>query len=410
MKKSKIFNCKEKNIIVIFTVVALFMTNCSESPMDEDVIQSTELKNARIFPNFIAGEAYHFTGMINDDSIEVIIPEYWNGSFFVYAHGYVDPILPIYLPNDNIAGTPLKNIITSPDLGFAYASTSYSENGFVVKEAVMDIMFLGKMIKAHFKPEKIFLGGVSEGGLVAIQVLEKNQHIFDAGLVSCGPIGNFQRQLQYFGDFHVLFKHLFSLELTSIPPELGGPIEIGSPAYVPPQLMQDWEYGNLKPLLGGVLGSNPEKLKFLLQVANVPVNVNDLTDEKLTGIAMEILRFNIMATNDIIDRVHGIPYDNTETVYPGLSEVERIEGDKQAIHQVKLLYETKGAPSIPIVFMHTLGDHVVPAWHMDAYMEKIYTNKRTDYLEYFPISSYGHCFYTLDQVMKAVYTMIEMSN
>lgn len=410
MKKSKIFNCKEKCMVVIFIVAALFITNCSESPMDEEVIQNTKLKSARIFPNFVDGEFYHFKGMVNDDSIEVIIPEYWNGSFLVYAHGYVDPILPISLPNDSIAGILLKNLITSPDLGFAYASTSYSENGFAVKEAVMDIMFLGKMIKAHFKPDKIFLGGVSEGGLVATKALEKNQHVFDAGLVSCGPVGNFQGQLQYFGDFHVLFKHLYAIELASIPPMLGGPIDIGSPAHVPPQLMQAWEYGNLKTLIGGILASNPDKLKFLLQIANVPVNANDLTDEQLIGVAMEILRFNIMATNDMIDRVHGIPYDNTEIVYPGLSGVERIEGDKQAIHRVKLLYETKGTPGVPVVFMHTLGDHVVPAWHMVAYMEKVYSNELTDNVEYFPIASYGHCYYTLDQVMNAVYTMIEMSN
>ncbi|HKK66824.1 MAG TPA: hypothetical protein VJ946_01385, partial [Bacteroidales bacterium] len=248
------------------------------------------------------------------------------------------------------------------------------------------------------------------GGLVATQALEKNQHVFDAGLVSCGPIGNFQGQLQYFGDFHVLFKHFYVAELASIPPMLGGPIDIGSPAYVPPQLTEAWEYGNLKMLLAGILASNPEKMKMLLQLTNVPVDVTVLTNEQLTGVAMEILRFNIMATNDMIDRVHGIPYDNTETVYPGLSGVERIEGDKQAIHRVKLLYETKGTPGVPVVFMHTLGDHVVPAWHMVAYMEKVYSNELTDNVEYFPIASYGHCYYTLDQVMNAVYTMIEMSN
>jgi hypothetical protein len=400
--KKETFNRWDLWCAFIFLITAtLFTTSC----IDEfDDFWGHKPGTGNIFPGYTEGEAYYYKGVINtvnNDSIEVIIPDGWNGSFLVYAHGYVDPILPIALPNDLVEGIPLKTLLTSPPLNFAYASTSFRENGFAVKEAMIDLMILGKMLKGSFKPDKIYLGGVSEGGLVAIKTLEKKQHIFDAGLVTCAPIGHFQQQLQYFGDFHLIFKGLYAAELS------GTGIDIGSPEYVSPALMQAWTYGNLKTVLAGILASSPDNLKRLLQAAQVPVDVESLPTEALIGIAMEILRFNIMATNDIIDRVYGVPYDNTTTEYPDyLPDIERIEGDKQALCAIKYLYETKGTPMVPVVLMHTLGDHVTPAWHIEIYSQKVGFYGMSDNVEYILVERYGHCNFTKEEILNGISMML----
>ncbi|MBI9065278.1 MAG: hypothetical protein JEZ14_25060 [Marinilabiliaceae bacterium] len=407
MKKLSHLLSKGRCVFIFLGIISLLVTNCEDEPFQNDLQQEQQLKSFNMLPAFHEGDVWHYKGLVNNDSIEIIIPAVWNGAFMVYAHGYVDPNLPIGLPDDAIGGVSLKHLLTSS--GFAYASTSYSENGFAVKEGVLDVIFLGNMLKAHFKPDKIFLGGVSEGGLVALTTLERNQKIFDAGLISCGPVGDFNGQLQYFGDFHVLFKYFYSQELSVSP---WGPIDIGSPDFVSPEVMHAWSNGDLDTPLLWVISQNPAKLPALFNVANVPVAGVPVIQYPL--LVQEILRFNIMATNDMIDRVHGVPFDNTSRIYTGdvpidyvhlNNNVVRIKGDKQAFRKVESLYETNGSPSVPVVFMHTEGDHITPVWHIDAYLNKVTPIRIGTDIIYLPASVPGHCNYTIEEVMTAIETM-----
>src|SRR5687767_6894757 len=56
------------------------------------------------------------------------VPNEWNGGLVVYAHGYVDPALPVALPN--IAA--LSDALGAQ--GFAVAYSSYSSTGYDVKD------------------------------------------------------------------------------------------------------------------------------------------------------------------------------------------------------------------------------------------------------------------------------------
>ena len=51
--------------------------------------------------------------------------------------------------------------------------------------------------------------GVSEGGLITALAIEQRPDVFDGGLSTCGPIGDFSQQINYFGDFRVLFDYFF---------------------------------------------------------------------------------------------------------------------------------------------------------------------------------------------------------
>ena len=55
---------------------------------------------------------------------------------------------------------------------------------------------------------KYFVTGVSEGGLVAAKSLEDDA-AFSGGVEVCGPIGSFQKQIDYFSDVRVLFDYFF---------------------------------------------------------------------------------------------------------------------------------------------------------------------------------------------------------
>src|SRR5262249_48385014 len=125
-------------------------------------------------------------------------------------------------------GTYLPNLVQG--LGYAFATTSYRENGLAVLPALDDLRQLIAAFPATAgkTPIHTFLTGVSEGGLITAIFAEQSPSLISGALAACGPIGNFQLQVDYFGDFRVLFDRFFPGVL---PP---------SPIAIPPSLITNW--------------------------------------------------------------------------------------------------------------------------------------------------------------------------
>ena len=96
-------------------------------------------------------------------------------------------------------------------LGYAYATTSYRANGLVADLAVEDVAQLAQEVRRRFRPDPVrtYVVGVSEGGLVAALTAERHADLFDGAVAACGPVGDFTAQIDYFGDFRVVFDHYF---------------------------------------------------------------------------------------------------------------------------------------------------------------------------------------------------------
>jgi hypothetical protein len=135
----------------------------------------------------------------------------------------------------------------------------------------------------------------------------------------------------------------------------------------------------------------------------------DVADSNTVGeTVLGILWYNVFATNDAIAKLHGQPFDNQDRVYAGsfddtlLNEnVERFTADKLALLQIVNKYETSGKLKKPLVVLHTTGDPIVPIWHAEDYTAKVAAyDKAAPYL-YIPIARYGHCSFTLDEILAA---------
>ena len=91
----------------------------------------------------------------------------WNGHLVVLAHSYVafnEPIgfYHLALPD----GTDIPTLIQT--LGFAFATTSYRQNGLAILEGVDDLRELIQAFEAaHGAPDRTYAPGVSEGGPTA---------------------------------------------------------------------------------------------------------------------------------------------------------------------------------------------------------------------------------------------------
>src|SRR6266704_1134201 len=134
------------------------------------------------------------------------IPENWNGEAIYYAHGIRPPVpyAPISLDDqDNFFA--VRDALGS--LGYAFAYSSFSENGLAVKDGAQRTHQLRGLLASelHQEPQRNYLAGYSLGALVALDLAERFPTEYDGALTMCGMVGGTPRELQYVGDVRALF-------------------------------------------------------------------------------------------------------------------------------------------------------------------------------------------------------------
>jgi len=324
----------------------------------------------------------------------------WNGDLVVYAHGYVAFNEPIAIPEDQLSipdGPSLPEMVNG--LGFAFAATSYSVNGLAVQEGLADLVDLVEIFsETHGQPGHVYLAGPSEGGLITALGVEQHFNVFDGGLSTCGPVGDFCRQINYWGDVRVLFDYFFP-----------GVIP-GSPVAIPQEVIDNWDTV-YKGRVEEALRADPYATAQLLIVARVPVDPTD-PDSAIDAL-VQLLWYNVFATNDGVAKLGGQPYDNSRRLYRGSDNdlrlnrsVPRFQADPAAIAEIETHYQTSGDLSVPLVTLHTLGDPIVPYWHELLYNRKIVANGDVALHTNIPSLRYGHCNFTAAEVLLAFAVLV----
>jgi pimeloyl-ACP methyl ester carboxylesterase len=332
---------------------------------------------------------------------------YWNGDLVIFAHGYVSVREPLEIPWDQLIlpdGSPMPAIVNS--LGYAFATTSYSENGLAVVRGIIDILDLVDVFNNTVGyPNRVYLIGASEGGLVTTLAIEEHPGPFVGGMALCGPIGGFRGQVNYWGDFRVVFDYFFP---GLLPP---------SPINIPDQVMDNWETAYVPSILAALSDpSNQLRVMQLLNVTQAPVDPLDPSTVPQT--VLGVLWYNIFATNNGIEKLRGQPFGNVSverfkqmTVvsnkwYLGslndaaLNQgVERFIADDSALNTMDKKYETSGRLKKPLVTLHTTGDPIVPYWHALKYNEKVLLNSKGGAYLHIPVERYGHCSFELPEIL-----------
>src|SRR4030095_13541185 len=98
----------------------------------------------------------------------------WNGELIVFAHGYVPVTQSLDFYNLTLQdGTSLPALAQS--LGYAFAPTSYRQNGLATLEGAADVR---ELVDAFGCARRVHVFGVSEGGLVATLLAERSPDVF----------------------------------------------------------------------------------------------------------------------------------------------------------------------------------------------------------------------------------------
>jgi len=326
----------------------------------------------------------------------------WNSDVVIYAHGYVEANRTLAIPEEQLClagGTFCLPDITNA-LGFAFVTTSYRSNGLVL-DGVADVLeALDQFKTAHGVPRHVYLVGASEGGLVTTLGVEQHPDVFAGGLAACGPIGDMDRQIAYYADFRVLFDYFF-------PGLLPGTVE-----GIPDEAIAHWDSLYNDTLHPAVFApENAAKLMQLLRTAHTSYMPADPSTIELA--IHDALWYNIFATNDLIAKLGGEPYDNTATKYMGSADdtalnaaVARVSGDADAFAAVDASLQTSGKLSVPLVTLHTWMDQQVAFRQEILYSMKVRDAGATAERTLLPVYRYGHCNFTPVQALLSFAVMV----
>jgi hypothetical protein len=314
----------------------------------------------------------------------------WNGQLVVFAHGYIDVTRPKDFYHLDFGGVDLPLLVQSQ--GFAFATTTYRQNGLAILEGADDILNLVAAFTAlRREPDRTFITGASDGALIATRLLEQSPEVFSAGLAACGPVGSFRGQVNYVGDFRVLFDYFFP---GAIP---------GTVVDVPPDVAENWLTQYVPDILARLEANRPAALELMRTSGAAFDPANPDTIARTT---LNVLWYNVFGGTDAEIKLGGNPYGNRLRWYSGSSNdlrlnlrVQRYSASLTAL-AVMTRYETTGRLTRPLITLHTQGDEVVPFWHEPLYLLKVLLTGHSGLLP-LPIARYGHCNFTPNELLTA---------
>lgn len=373
-------------------VSLLFVAGCGKqsptAPLSHGTAGTSVVAPAAPLAGAATG-AVHLEGTIGPGALYALDkPENWNGDLVLYLHGYTPPGSPVALPNN---GAIRDQLLAA---GFAVAASSFSENGYAVPEAMRQSHQLrGLFVSQVAQPNRVFLFGVSLGGIIGMELAEKYPQQYDGAFLASGVVGGTRAELEYISDTKVLFDVLYP----SV--HLGGlydPIPLTNPVT---QLIVP---------VSTAVQANPTNLGILNLITRHPLAGN--SGQELGTSLITVLGFQMQGAADLVDRTHGHGFfDNATHQYtgplpPAITDpinagVARFSSTADA----RAWTEHYGAPSgelrIPVLTIHNTRDPVVPFFHEGLLADAVQARGFSDNLVQRSKNSYGHVDFTATELV-----------
>ena len=159
----------------------------------------------------------NLAGKIGGASYAIDVPAGWNGTLFLYSHGYVAP------GGTNGAQAAPVEFARTWLLGHHYAAagSSYRSTGWALADAFRDQMALLDYFSAHVgKPKRVIAWGASLGGIITAGLVQLHPDRFAAAMPLCGVlaggIATWNAELDSAYAFKTLLAPGSALQLTHI--------------------------------------------------------------------------------------------------------------------------------------------------------------------------------------------------
>lgn len=345
------------------------------------------------------------TGQTGPGSLYALyIPRDWNGEAIYFAHGIRPPLDPVSLDVDQDSLFEVRDAFGAE--GYAFAYSSFSENGLAVKDGAQRTHQLRGLLTSalHGQPKRNWLAGGSMGSLIGLDLVEQYPGEYDGLLALCGMVGGTPRELQYVGDVRSLFDFFYPGVLP------GNAISVPEIPLTRDQVIA---------LVVGAISSNPLGMYAIASTAQTPLpyvpsgsvtNPSSLAFQSLVGSLVYALYYQLLGTNDVVDHTHGhSPYGNRGVIYtlgtpvipnPQLlasmiaqanAGMARYDISRDASNYLDKYYVPTGKLQIPVLTVHNLWDPLDPYFHETDLATIVGNAGAQNMLLQRAVPNYGHC-------------------
>lgn len=333
---------------------------------------------------------YHLEGTLGSGALWVIDrPVSWNGDLVVYMPGYCDPSRTPALPDITELRAGLMG------RGYAVMTTSYSQTGWAVKEAVTEAHQLRGVFNSRVgTPGRTYLAAECVGALAAGMLVERFPDQYSGALLMSGVLGGAPRNLAYMGDVRVLFD-------TFYPGILPGRVDMTPPGTDVTAVLAAARHAmDMDPIALHVIDA-------LARMMPEHMDGPELEETILNG-----LKWQMNEANDLTARSNGHNwYDNHDFVYSGPlpdalvayvnANVARYTATPDAIAYQQHYGTLTGHLLVPVVTLHNNWDPEVPESNLDCYYDCVNASGDLDHLMQHRVLRYGHENYTMAERLEA---------
>jgi pimeloyl-ACP methyl ester carboxylesterase len=377
-----------------------------------------------------AGVTTHSGSLADGATYLIEVPANWNGTLFLYSHGYV---IPGSANPAKDVGDPFTRFFMLSS-GYALAGSSFATTGWAVHEALPDqiaVLDLFKLVVGA--PKRTIAWGHSFGGLVTAGLIQRNPERFVAALPMCGVLSGGVATWNTALDAVFAFKTLLApgtgLQIVNI----ANPIANLDLAEVVLAEAQGTPQGRARIALAGALGDLPGWFTPLspepatTDFAGQEIN-QFLWDQQVDFPFAFAFRAELEARaqgnvswNTGVDYrrqlEHSIGRDQVRALYEAagldldadlklLNETVRISADPEAVHYLERNIVFDGEIHIPVLTLHTKGDGLVVVQNESAYKRVVDEAGNEEFLRRTFVDRAGHCAFTPAETIAAVQTLI----
>jgi pimeloyl-ACP methyl ester carboxylesterase len=370
-------------------------------------------------------------GTLPDGATYLIeVPASWNGTLFLYSHGYVTP--GSANPAQD-AGDPFTRFFMLSS-GYALAGSSYATTGWAIQQALPDqIAVLDVFKKMVGHPKRTIAWGHSLGGIITAGLIQRNPERFDAALPMCGVLSGGVATWNTALDSEFAFKTLLApgtgLQVVNIADPVAN-LDLAEVALAEAQATAQGQarialVGALSDLPGWFtpLSPEPAPTDFAGQEANQFLWDQQVDFPFIFAFRAELearAQGNVSWNTGVDYKVQldrSIGRDQVRALYQQagldlgadlktLNDAARISADPQAVHYLEKNIIFDGEIHIPVLTLHTKGDGLVVVQNERAYKQIVDAAGNGEFLRRTFVSRAGHCAFTPAETIAAVETLI----
>jgi hypothetical protein len=373
-------------VLAVGSVGVANSAQAGEGPPDGSPLPGYTIVNPPLAPATVHGQPSRvLQGVHRHAAYDIEVPPAWNGRLVLYAHGYAGQGTTL-----SVSPPPfgLRQLLL--DEGYAWAASSYYDNGYDVRAGVLSTRDLADFFGAKVAPpQQRIIVGVSMGGHIIGRSLEEYPGYYAGAMPMCGVLGA-DNLFDYFLDYNLVAQDLAGIRAypapadyvtVTVPPieqALGltgltptGPDttnDLGKqfraivanrtggtrPGFAPSfALWKDYVFSLGAPAAGTTLAQDPGQLATNLRTRYTPDSPVDV--------------------NATVQRVR--PANLPARLWPGLSQVPLVEGN----------------PRVPVLTLHGLGDLFVPFSMEEIYASRVARHHESGLLVQRAIRTTQHC-------------------